>query len=282
MKKFVVLISALLSFSLSASPNLNLQRSLENIDFSRLIEDEDMVFAPFDWTTGNRGVMWYKTYKYQLDLGDVDAKGTKTGTLYLIAKAHTDQARSYHDFVRKNQIRDEGLRIYRDEQPICKFHPDFESFMSKIIGRVPKIDSYGDSRVLCQTTFRFADGWDSEIQQYINLQKVFAITQKLPLCEANSPSYSGAEISKTLINQDILEESLEQYYGDLFRLIYGSVILSQTNSSLFGSDPESVWQRYFKKFKIDVDQGIASTAKDEADQLIKDCIDRSIPITVGD
>ncbi len=250
--KIFVYIALLLIVNVQAfAENSQFEKNLQNLDYSKVITDQGIIFAPYLWND-NEGVVWYQNYNYEYIFGAINRFNMGSVTIYLQAQAHANDSQDYNDFIANNNLVDDGLRLYNSDEFNCATSEEFSGFIRQVSGKDPVIKSTGDSRILCQVSFSFYQGWESRIEEYINDKTVFDIDVKIPLCSADSDRIDVNTILNPLISAGTLSLSSTTFTGDIFSVFYDLVMQSQQSPELFGSNPpRDIIQEIFSRFVID-------------------------------
>ncbi|MCP3062899.1 hypothetical protein LXT21_29350 [Myxococcus sp. K38C18041901] len=274
---FAALAVALCSMGAGATPSAS--PTTPPLDYSRTLEQSSMVFVPYEGMA-NRGPLFFKQYT-QVSLGPVSiGDGFRHLSVNLTPTAVVQG--QYIPFLNQHNIIDVPTALvptYGTCQPTQAIK-DYLSFMPEEYRPTTSSGGYPEA---CVLSLYYLDVVEQQVLARVAAGPVMTLNASVPLCAPNSPRLEVNAINQALRTRGVLQVSSSGVWtGNHFRLLYESVLLSQSNPSLFGTaNPEDGWTRYIKLFQVDATTSIATMSAANAQQRPLMCVSQSLIVTYG-
>lgn len=237
--------------------------SLADLDFSRIIESDGIIYAPITGTTINDGAFWYREYDQEV------LSPTQYGTLRsLIVRMYPMSHKNglYEAFLTGNNLKDTRLHLLPDDAILCEPNNLLKDKIASLSLPHNFTTMPGGYPNLCslQILYNYQAGSIEEqnFLTFLNENQVvkvaFNITADVPVLvnEVNVP-----EIINTLITQQALASGPnDTLQGDFLQIVYRSLGFPTELYGLNSSEKISYdnWLLFISLFSIAVDGGQAS------------------------
>ena len=128
---FIFLIKLiLLQFSIAGYAEDSIDKILKKLDFTKKIDNQDIVFVPIKNDTKGKGYVWFRNYEYQYTPPPSGENKKKELVINFIPSS--TKAEEYNEFVKVNKITPTNKTLAPDSAQLCEASDELNALLKTL------------------------------------------------------------------------------------------------------------------------------------------------------